>query len=166
MILAVDVHYKQKKAVISGVLFKNWRSEHPEKELISITDKVEDYESGQFYKRELPCILKLLNEHSLKIDAIVIDGFVYLDGFIKPGLGKHLYDALKGKVKIIGVAKNPFRSITDEFEIFRGRSQRPLFVTTAGLPLEKAKTIVSGMHGKHRIPTLLKRADQICRLHK
>jgi hypothetical protein len=29
MILAVDGHYKGKKAVVAGVLFENWDDDHP-----------------------------------------------------------------------------------------------------------------------------------------
>lgn len=49
---------------------------------------------------------KLLSKHNLKPDCIIVDGFVHLEDD-KPGLGKHLYDALNGKVRVIGVAKNP-----------------------------------------------------------
>jgi hypothetical protein len=31
---------------------------------------------------------------------------VYLDGFSEAGLGKYLYDALKGEVSVVGMAKS------------------------------------------------------------
>ena len=46
-------------------------------------------EPGQFYKRELPCILELLKQVNPLPNYIVIDGYVYLGGDEKPGLGKH-----------------------------------------------------------------------------
>jgi deoxyribonuclease V len=68
---------------------------------------IEEYTSGEFYKRELPCILSLLGKnHFDNIEAIIVDGFVYLDDQNKLGLGGHLYERLPYKVPVIGVAKN------------------------------------------------------------
>jgi deoxyribonuclease V len=163
MILAVDVRYSEKHAAVAGVVFVGWRDEYPEMEFVSFTEVPAAYEPGQFYKRELPCILKLIQENKLHPECIIVDGFVYLDGFSKAGLGKHLYDALGGKVPVIGVAKNHFRGIGSEYEIHRGTSNKPLYVTAAGIDLNKAKEYIRSMHGKYRQPTLLKRVDQVCR---
>ena len=105
MILAVDVQYSENNAVVAGVLFKSWQNEDSEKEYVSLMDEVADYEPGKFFKRELPCILKLIENYHLKPECIVVDGFVFLDGFSKAGLGKHLFDALNGEVSVIGIAK-------------------------------------------------------------
>jgi deoxyribonuclease V len=94
---------------------------------------------------------------------VIIDGYVYLDGHSRPGLGKYLHDALCGKVKIIGVAKNPFKGITGEYELYRGLSTKPLHITCAGMTLAEAKSRIAAMHGSYRIPTLLKTVDQLCR---
>ena len=130
---------------------------------ISCTGVPAAYEPGQFYKRELPCILKLVEENKLRVDCIVIDGYVFLDGCGKAGLGKHLYDALSGKVPVIGVAKNRFKDIGSEYEVRRGSSNRPLYITAAGIELDTAKELIRTMHGNYRVPTLLKRADQVAR---
>ena len=53
-------------------------------------DGTDEYVPGEFYKRELPCIIKLLDLVEEHIDCIIIDGFVYLDGDTRPGLGKHI----------------------------------------------------------------------------
>jgi len=163
MILAVDVHYKDQKALVAGVLFKNWDDDHPCEVFMSTVSNMEKYEPGEFYKRELPCILKLLGEHDIKPDCIVIDGFVYLDGVGKAGLGKHLYDALKGGVNVIGVAKKPFKDISDSFAVYRGKSDKPLYVTSEGIEIDTAKELVATMSGRFRMPTLLKKVDQVCR---
>ncbi|WP_330482442.1 endonuclease V [Tumidithrix elongata] len=163
MKLAVDVHYKGDRATVGGILFENWSDRDPTQELTCAIDSIEDYEPGQFYKRELPCILKLLEVHQLKPACIAIDGFVYLDGFSKPGLGKYLYDALCGEVPIVGVAKTLFRGISPDYAVCRGDSEKPLFVTAIGLPISEAKEVIRTMHGSYRIPSLLKRVDRICR---
>ncbi len=161
--LAVDVDYKNNIAHIAGVAFSDWQDTAPVAIYTSSMTNIADYEPGAFFRRELPCILKLLREHKLAPDCIVIDGFVYLDGQEKPGLGKHLHDALSGQTKVIGVAKRPFVNIPASCEIFRGQSLRPLYITAAGLSLELAKRSVSIMHGKYRLPDLLRKADQVCR---
>lgn len=116
---------------------------------------------GQFYRRELPCILKLIEEHQIVADSIVIDGFVYLDGKSRPGLGKHLYDALQGKISVLGVAKRPFKGIAQECELHRGMSGRPLYITSIGMPLSEAKSHIKSMYGEYRMPALLKKVDRI-----
>jgi deoxyribonuclease V len=166
MILAVDVHYADHHAVVAGVLFDDWPDAVPQREFITRVAVHAPYEPGQFYRRELPCILQLMVENDLEPDCIIVDGFVYLDGYREPGLGKHLYDALEGKVAVIGVAKSAFHGIPAEFAIYRGESRKPLYVTAAGIDIEEAKRCIAMMHGSHRQPTLLKRADWLCRNSK
>lgn len=163
MILAVDVHYENTTAVVAGIGFARWTDKAPETSYVSTIEQTGGYIPGQFYKRELPCILRLLDEHQLSPTHILIDGYVYLDGHSRPGLGKHLYDALSGKVKIIGVAKNPFKGIPAEYTLYRGSSAKPLYITCAGMMPTEAKSRIAAMHGPYRIPTLLKTVDQLCR---
>ena len=47
--------------------------------------------------------------------------------------------------------------------VLRGESLRPLFVSAAGMDHARAAALVQGMHGAYRVPTLLKRADQLAR---
>lgn len=163
MILAVDVHYTDPGAVAAGVSFDDWGDAQPARTCISRFDAVEPYEPGAFYRRELPCLLGLLCEHDLQPDIIVVDGHVFLDDEGRPGLGKHLFDALDGRVPVIGVAKTAFVGIGEDHALLRGDSTRPLYVTAAGVPLAAAKSHVAAMHGAHRLPTLLKAADHACR---
>lgn len=162
MIIACDVHYDNSSAVVAGVVFDEWFAKEPLDEYITKVAHVENYESGSFYKRELPCIMALLKEHNLKVSCIVIDGYVFLDGDSKPGLGKHLFDTLNGEVSIIGVAKNAYQNISDEYAVFRGASKKPIYVTSMS-DLEAAKQNIINMHGEFRLPTLLKRVDSLCR---
>lgn len=163
MIFAVDVDYRGPVASIAGVYFARWEDARPAEVFHSVLDVTADYRPGQFYLRELPCILRLIAEHRLSPEVIVIDGFVYLGNEGRPGLGWHLYDALKTQVPVIGVAKRRFRNTPSESELYRGGSTRPLFVTSLGMDLETAKQHVCSMHGGHRVPTLLRYVDRACR---
>jgi len=163
MKLAVDVDYENDAAHIAGVAFSAWEDAEPSAIYTSDLSGIEAYEPGSFFKRELPCILKLLHEHELTPECIVIDGFVYLDGEKDAGLGKHLYDALDGKSSIIGVTKRPFKNTPESCKVYRGQSSQPLYVTSEGMAADAAKAYITSMHGKYRIPDLLKKADQVCR---
>lgn len=162
MILAVDVQYQKNIAFVAGVLFTGWSSEKPIGKYVSVVNNIKDYEPGNFYKRELPCIRKLLEEHYLNPSTIVIDGYVYLDGKEKPGLGKRLYDSFSNNVEVIGVAKTMFSGIPKECELYRGESKKPLYITSIG-NLEIAKENIAKMYGMYRVPDLLKQADRLCR---
>lgn len=160
MLLAVDVHYESRVASVAGVSFRSWQDAEPANIFKIKVKTPSDYQPGAFYRRELPCVLTLIESCQLSPETIIIDGFVYLDKSLTPGLGKHLFDELAGRANVIGVAKSHYKGISHDFEIFRGRSTRPLYVTSEGLALEDAKRCVASMHGKYRIPTLLKIADQ------
>ncbi|MGN6153760.1 MAG: endonuclease V [Lysobacteraceae bacterium] len=162
-ILATDVHYTDAGAVAAGVLFDDWGAATPLRSVTRRFDAVEPYVPGAFYRRELPCLLGLLREHALQPDVIVVDGHAFLDAAARPGLGKHLFDALDGRVPVIGVAKTAFVGMDPRFEVRRGDSARPLYVTAAGLPLAEARARIRAMHGAHRLPTLLKAVDRLCR---
>jgi deoxyribonuclease V len=163
VILAVDVHYPERGAIVAGVLFADWTSGAASATCITRLSDVADYVPGAFYRRELPCLLALLREHALSPGCIVIDGHVDLDADGRAGLGRHLFDALEGRIPVIGVAKTRFAGMSADCEVLRGDSARPLFVTAAGLSQTDAKAHVRAMHGAHRLPTLLKAVDRLCR---
>lgn len=163
MILAVDVQYRDNTGFCAGVLFDAWTSGEAAATLVSSTPDVGEYVPGEFYKRELPCILNLLEHVHEPLEYIVIDGFVFLDGESRPGLGKHLYDALQGSIPVIGVAKSTFAGMDDSCKVFHGGSGRPLYVTAIGCAAEHARQAVAMMHGAYRLPTMLKAVDQLCR---
>lgn len=163
MILATDVQYSESTATAAGILFTHWQSEQAYSQVVTHIDTVESYEPGLFYKRELPCLLALLTKVDTQLSAIVVDGYVSLGRRNRPGLGMYLYNALDQRVPVIGVAKNKFENTPVVCEILRGHSQKPLFITAVGISLEVAKASIEKMHGEHRIPTLLKAVDQLCR---
>ena len=163
MILAVDVAYHKESASVGGVFFHHWTDDKPQKELLISCDAPDNYLPGRFYRRELPCIAALLEQVPEKLDCIIIDGFVFLGRAKDPGLGKYLHDILQNKVAVIGIAKTPFKDTPESCEVLRGRSRKPLYVTAVGIRVERAKSLIKSMHGKGRIPTLLKRVDRLCR---
>lgn len=163
MILAFDTYYFDGKAKTVCLQFKEWIENENFKVFTEIIENVEEYIPGEFYRRELPCIMSLLNQIDLKdVEAIIVDGFVYLDDEKKYGLGGHLYEKLNKKIPIIGVAKTNFASIEkDKIGILRGNSQKPLFITAIGIELEDAVRKIEDMAGEFRIPTLLKELDRL-----
>lgn len=161
LILALDVHYKREHAKTVGVLFQL-----PEERLLDIkiayNTNLEPYIPGQFYKRELPCILELLKQIDLSpIKVIIVDGHCYVSNDKKLGLGGHLYEALERKIPIIGVAKKGYHN-TDLVTkpIYRGKSNNPLYLSCIGISKDEALTIINQLHGNYRIPTILKILDQ------
>lgn len=162
--LAVDVDYRGSVGHVAGMTFTDrpGNNINETKTYKTVVNDVADYVSGEFYKRELPCIQALINEHRLTPDCIAIDGFVHIDGG-KPGLGKHLFDSLQGKVPVIGIAKNPRGVVDSNYEVFRGRSVKPLFVTCEGMELDLAKNIVKHMKGGFRMPDYIRHVDALSR---
>lgn len=163
MILTTDVAYRAGAATAVGVLHCDWRTDDIVQIIIRRIDPVAPYESGHFYKRELPCIMALLAEVDCAPEAIVVDGYVDLGRARKPGLGRRLFETIGEAISIIGVAKRPFADTPDRCRVFRGKSKTPLYVTAAGMSLSRAKSHVQAMHGGYRIPTILKLADRVCR---
>ena len=163
MILAFDTYYYDGKAKTICLEFQQWNQSTDFKVHTEIIDNVAEYIPGEFYKRELPCILSLLNKIDLKkVEVIIVDGFVYLDDEKKYGLGGHLYEKLNQEIPIIGVAKTNFASIEKhKRSLLRGDSQKPLYVTAIGIELEDAFQKVESMAGEFRMPTLLKEMDRL-----
>jgi deoxyribonuclease V len=161
MIAAIDVHYKDDmSATAAAVVFSGFYDSKEYRTYIREISGVADYEPGQFYRRELPCIIAIIQLIEEKIDAVIIDGYVDLG--VKPGLGRHLWKTLDCNIKVIGVAKKHF-SGSDAILVFRGNSRQPLFVTAAGIDRTIAAGLISSMQGKYRLPTLLKKADSLSR---
>lgn len=165
MILAFDTHYVEDKAKTVAVQFEHWTDEFPSQVYEETLEGIQPYESGSFYKRELPCILSLLKQIDLTmIDLIVVDGFVVLDDEGSLGLGGYLYEALDQKIPVMGVAKNNFAKINAlKIPVLRGNSQKPLYITAKGIDLQQAASYIQEMHGDYRFPTLLKEVDRLGR---
>ena len=166
MIAALDVDYRSDHAIAACVVFRDWADGVAASEHTARVAPLEPYVPGQFFRRELPCLLAVLQKVPDPLDAIVIDGYVTLnalpDGTIHPGLGTHLFEVLHKKVPVIGVAKTAFAGAAAE-EVLRPGSARPLYVTAAGMERPQAAAHVLSMHGDHRLPTMLKRVDSLAR---
>jgi deoxyribonuclease V len=164
MVLAVDVYYFETFARAVAVLFE-WEDEKVKEIVVEQLQNIEAYIPGEFYKRELPCILKVLEKVKLdEIQAIVVDGYVYLDNNKKYGLGAYLWEALGQKIPVIGVAKKTFHGNEKNVATLRhGQSQNTLYVSAIGIELETALGLIGTMHGDHRIPSVLKYLDQLTR---
>ena len=163
MIACIDVHYRGSRAVCACVLLANWPDATCTAELVREVEVAAPYEPGRFYLRELPCLLRAIEAVPELPDIIVIDGYVWLGAQREPGLGAHLYQALGQKSAVIGVAKSRYFAGTVAQEVFRGASRKPLYVTAVGMDAEEAARHIQEMHGKYRIPTLLKRVDVLSR---
>ncbi|MEO7329709.1 MAG: endonuclease V, partial [Minicystis sp.] len=164
MIAAVDVCYQDAgPALAACVLFRDWPDAQAARTLVEIIDHVLPYEPGAFYKRELPCVLQVLRAAAAPLDAVVIDGYVWLSDDGRPGLGAHLFEALGEKTPIVGVAKTSFMGSAFAESVLRGGSTKPLFITAAGVPPSEAAGWIHRMSGPHRLPSLLKQVDRLCR---
>jgi deoxyribonuclease V len=172
VLACVDVHYTEGTALAGCVLFDAWTDAQPRDQLVASVGPVSPYRSGQFYQRELPPLMAVLERVRAPLDVVIVDGYVWLAG-AKPGLGERLRVALGERVAVVGVAKTEWKGgapvdegASDErraIPVRRGTSARPLFVTAAGIDVGLAAKLVAQMHGAHRIPTLLKCVDTLVR---
>ena len=163
MKLALDVQYDDAadSALAAGVIFRGWADSGPTAELLYSHVGLEPYAPGQFFRRELPCVLPLIARarETWPIHTIIVDSYVDLGE--SAGLGRHVFNALNGEVAVIGVAKTRYSGSTPTLAE-RGSSRHPLYITATGDP-EMAAQRVLWMHGDHRIPTLLRQVDQLAR---
>ena len=162
MIAAFDVHYlPDGSASAAAVLFAAYSDSAPSAEYKKLlSDKAADYIPGEFYRRELPCILSLVKQIDKEMTEIIVDGHAMLGK--KPGLGRYLFESLNRRIPVIGVAKSTVKRFSGA-EVYRGGSIRPLYVTASGLGLKQAAERIKMMHGGHRIPSLLRQVDRLAR---
>lgn len=134
MLAAVDVDYRDDAVVAACVLFDDWTSPAPARDLVTLLDGV-------------------------ACRAVIVDGYAWL-GAERMGLGAHLHAAIG--TPVIGVAKTRFASAS-AIEVLHGDSASPLFVTAAGCDPAEAAANVRAMDGAFRLPTLLRRVDHLAR---
>ncbi len=158
-LVVTDVHYQGLAGCAAAVVADAWEAQFPLSTHAALVMPVADYEPGAFWKRELPCLRAVLD--GLAPTVVVVDGYVWLDGEGREGLGARLHAAIG--TPVVGVAKTPFAGAVHVREVRRGASARPLWVTAAGLDPDEAAAAVGRMHGAHRIPTLLHLADAVAR---
>lgn len=161
MLLALDVYYRKTYAVAVGVIF-DWFDDKSQKIIIEYIDEVDEYIPGEFYKRELPCIMRVIKQVNIgELEAIIVDGHIYVEKDTY-GLGGKLYEQLYGQVPVIGIAKSPFYANKDmTIEIYRGKSKMPLYISSIGIDLNEVVEKVINMTGEYRIPTILKTLDML-----
>lgn len=163
------MHYKTdtltqfEKAKVSGIRFQNTQTNEILGEHTTTVNEVAPYQSGQFYKREMACLLALINQINEPYSVIIIDGYIFLDGAQQAGLGKYLYDNLTIKKPIIGIAKNQFKDVSEDYAVWRGTSKHPLYITSINFPIADAKNIVQDLEGQHRLPNIVKKVDFLSR---
>lgn len=164
VLLATDVQYRDFGATAAAVAFDDWDSGVINGFWVRGFEGAPAlYRPGCFYERELPYVLEIVTDAraEARIGAVVVDGHVWL-GAGEPGLGARLYEALGGETPVVGIAKSPFhRGVATP--VRRGRSGRPLFVSSVGLGQDEASRLVGRMHGAGRIPTVVRRADRLSR---
>lgn len=160
---ALDVDYRDDgSALAAAVGFARWGDPAPAEERTARVERVAPYEPGAFYRRELPCLRAVLDRVAGPVALVVVDGHAWLRAHDDPGLGARLWEALGRAVPVVGVAKQPFAGGV-ALPLVRGASARPLWITAAGMDPAEALACVREMHGEHRLPTLLKRVDALCR---
>jgi deoxyribonuclease V len=160
-VVCLDVDYRGATAVAAGVWFRGWSASEAEAEMVATVREVAPYQPGDFYRRELPCLLAVL-DRGPAADVAVVDGYVWL-GPERAGLGAHLHAALGGRAVVVGVAKSRFAGALDAVPVYRGSSRSPLYVTAVGVSAAEAAGWVASMHGPYRVPSLLKRVDRLAR---
>src|SRR6476659_8189917 len=107
LIALLDVDYLEPGAVAAAVLAHTWVDPAPAAEVVAFRTEVAEYVPGEFYRRELPCLLAVVSRCPAMPDVIVVDGYVWL-GPDRPGLGARLHEALGGNVPVVGVGKTSF----------------------------------------------------------
>jgi deoxyribonuclease V len=149
---AVDVHYlRTGGARAAAVLAADTTFAHVLAEHTAVVPRVAPYRPGEFYLRELPPLRAVLQELS-GLRLLVVDGYADLDPAGRPGLGAHAHAEFG--IPVIGVAKSRFRTATHALAVVRGSSERPLFVTAAGMPAADAADLIRHMAGRYRLPYL------------
>ena len=162
MLIAVDVHYGDDgQARAAAIVFDEWTSSDASDTEWHVVTTPAEYESGALYRRELPCILPLIESLRARyeLDWVIVDAYVDLAS--GPGLGRHLFEALEQQVDVVGVAKSANLGAPAR-EVVRGSSHRPLYVS-ATRDLKQVCEWVRDMAGDTRIPTLLQRVDHLAR---
>ncbi len=168
MKLVMDVQIQGDTALVAAVAFDDWAAFEGTKNYSLKIDHVEKPAKGELDLRELPWLLQLINANGLQPEVIVFDGFVHLDAQETPGLGRRLHDTLGGRTAVIGVSKSLFKGsdTPEQFCVFREDETPPLVVTCAGIDLGAAKARIRTMHGRKRVPTLMKLAARIAKGNK
>jgi deoxyribonuclease V len=163
MKLAITVHVDGPQARAAAVAFDAWDAPEATRSFVTHIAQMEKPARGEPDLRELHAVMQLLREHALAPELILLDGFVHLDADETPGPGQQLFHALGGRTPVIGVAKASRPGLSAQFEVMREEEARPLTVTSIGVDIGAAKVRVRSMHGRKRVPTLMKLAARLAK---
>lgn len=163
MKLFIAVHWEGTQAIAAAVGFEAWDAAEATKTYRSRIVHAETVERGQPDLRAVHCVMQLLVEHRLAPELLLIEGFVHLDAADRPGVGQHLFQALGGKVPVVGVSKKGLVGLPAQCEVMREDEAPPLFITSIGVDIGAAKARVRSMHGRKRVPTLMKLAARLAK---
>jgi len=172
--LIFDVFYNEetKVAKAAALEFNEFTDVVESNSYIDKSIITSEYIPGEFYKREMPAIMSLINNvitpEKLKAeyDTIVIDG-LYMLSRDHMGLGarlrQHLLD-IGIDIEVIGIAKTHFHGCEEiSTLVYRGLdSRKPLYVN--GSAQRDYEKLVKSMYGDFRIPRLVKQVDKLCRM--
>jgi deoxyribonuclease V len=137
----------------------DWSVTTPDEQYAVEIQDVGGYMPGRFYQRELKPLVEIIKKIQAPVKYFEIDAYCHLSDSKEPGLGQYLFQELPPNSVVIGVAKNRFQTTTHAFELHRGGSKRPFFITSIGIEYYQAADFIKSMAGDHRIPTLLKTVD-------
>jgi len=156
--LVLDVQLTPQGVQAAALSFDAWEAAEPTRShslLLPLAEPPKPAERGPL---RLQCVAQLLRERQLAPGLIVIEGLVHLDAQGTPGWGQQLADALGGGVAVIAISKAAAKDWPAQFAVQREDEAAPVIVTCAGIDIGAAKARVRAMHGKRRVPTLLKLA--------
>ncbi|MBK1615117.1 hypothetical protein CKO44_16745 [Rubrivivax gelatinosus] len=163
MKLVVGQHDLDGGAIVCAVAFDEWDAAEASRTFTSRVAPVDPPVRSPRGAAELAGVLQLLREHALEPELIVIDGPVHLDAAETPAWGRQLFDALGGRSAVVGISTRAMPNLPAQFEVWRDEEARPLIVTCIGIDLGAAKVRVRTMHGRRRVPTLMKLAARLAR---
>ncbi|MCW1968987.1 MAG: endonuclease V [Anaerolineae bacterium] len=158
MYFSCDVQYEQKIGYAAGICFQRLQSQSVDFVVTAILQPVAEYKPGEFYQRELPCLIELIKKLETLPKIIFIDGYVWLQND-QLALGGRLYEYLDRKVIVIGIAKSFLRIAGENISMYYKSSHRPIYISAAGLSLDDAMQCVKEMPYQGHLPLMMKYAD-------
>lgn len=171
LIFDVTYHEDTNIAKTAALEFNEFNDSVETRSYIDESTIASEYIPGEFYKRELPAIMSLIENkiglETLKTeyDTIIVDG-LYMLGKDHLGLGARLKNHLMElgiDIEVIGIAKTYFHDCEQVAGlVYRGKDAiKPLYVN--GSSEKDYVNIVKNMSGDFRIPYLIKQVDKLCR---
>ena len=164
MLVSVDVDYRPDATVAACVLFRDWGDAAEAAHFVDRGPPAEAYVPGEFYRRELPALLRVLARCLDPLTTVIIDGYVWLGGDERPGPGRAPVRGARAK-------RARHRRGEDVVSLQPGRGAgaarrqpaAPAGHRSGGGRPGRRPRCIQRMHGPSRLPTLLKRVDRLCR---